>query len=162
MLNALPLTILWLLSCFVDGSHESSRTVFVEPPPYVSVLLSDNSSSRDWVSLESYDGSDPMRATSGARCYPNPFRPTDGQLCKFVVFLAEGGSVSIEIFNLFGNPVYELKGIDGARGENNGRDDPDFTWDGRDNNDRPVAAGGYIARINIPGQTLYVKVAVQK
>lgn len=161
MINALPLTVLWLVCSFGDVDRESTWAISGEPSPLVCAMLIENSVKVEGVPYLNIDDGDLIQATSSARCYPNPFSPTNGQTLKFVVFLDVAGSVTIEVFDLFGNPVWERKNINGVMGENNGSDDPDLTWDGRDHG-RPVAAGGYIARITAPDHTFYVKVAVRK
>ena len=74
--------------------------------------------------------------------YPNPFR-AGAEPTKFVIFLNEGGTVEIRIFDAAGQRVVELPTISPSSG---GRFE--VVWDGRTSQGDYVSPGLYVARIN--------------
>jgi len=162
MIRALPLTLILLSLCLSGTDAYHHATAAVTALESTGSILRGAIGAQEAATDMSSGDARHIRTSTGARCYPNPFRPCSGQILKFVVFLDQDGQVTIEAFNLLGNAVWTRRGITGARGENNGDDDPAFTWDGTDDKGRTVAAGGYIVRITTPDHTHFVKVAVQK
>ena len=70
--------------------------------------------------------------------YPNPFNP-DIEVTNLVFTLAKNEKVTILIYDLFGNLVYE-NSVAGVAGLNDGV----LQWDGRNMHNTAVADGGYI------------------
>jgi len=69
---------------------------------------------------------------------PNPFR----QIATITFSLAERGTVDLEVYSVDGRRVKSLLHADREPGEYQA------VWDGRDEGDRPVAAGVYYARLS--------------
>lgn len=94
--------------------------------------------------------------------YPNPFHPPD-QPTTFAWKLADDATVTLRIFTLSGDLVLKRTYASGDPGGRSGLNED--TWDGRNNENRVVASGGYIALVEAQGvgETLHVmrrKVAV--
>ena len=77
--------------------------------------------------------------------YPNPFNP-DNEPTNLVFTLAKNEKVTILIYDLFGNLVFEKEAA-GAEGLNDGANDAALQWDGRNMQGVAVAGGGYICVI---------------
>ena len=69
--------------------------------------------------------------------YPNPFNPTT----KIEYQIASSGLVEIQVFNINGELVRNLTNANQSVGKYT------VNWDGRNNNNMPVASGIYIYRI---------------
>ena len=76
--------------------------------------------------------------------YPNPFNPAT--TIPFAV-PAEAGDVDLTIYNVLGQPVRQVWNGPLAAGEHR------LTWDGRDGQGQPVAAGVYVVRLHQGDQT---------
>ena len=76
--------------------------------------------------------------------YPNPFNP--GTTIPLVV-PAEAGDVDLTIYNTLGQSVRQMWNGPLAAGEHR------LTWDGRDAQGQPVAAGVYVVRLHQGDQT---------
>ena len=76
--------------------------------------------------------------------YPNPFNPAT----TIPVSVAAGaGDVDLTIYNVLGQPVRYVWAGPLAAGEHR------LTWDGRDGQGQPVAAGVYVVRLHQGNQT---------
>ncbi len=75
--------------------------------------------------------------------YPNPFNPAT----TIPVSVAGAGDVDVTIYNVLGQPVREVWNGPLAAGEHR------LTWDGRDAQGQPVAAGVYLYRLHQGDQT---------
>ena len=76
--------------------------------------------------------------------YPNPFNPAT----TIPVSVAAGaGDVDLTIYNVLGQPVRHVWNGPLAAGEHR------LTWDGRDAQGQPVAAGVYLVRLHQGNQT---------
>jgi len=78
-------------------------------------------------------------ATSLNQNYPNPFNATT----MIMYNLAERGDVSLAIYDLLGQKVYELKQSDVEVGSHS------LIWEGTDTGGRPVATGVYFYRLKV-------------
>lgn len=80
--------------------------------------------------------------------YPNPFSLTKNTATTITYRLTEAGSVMLKVYNLLGKEVRTL--VDETRpfGKSS------VSWDGRDNNGRPVPAGIYVYKLSTKSQTL--------
>ena len=76
--------------------------------------------------------------------YPNPFNPAT---TIPVTVSAEAGDVDLTIYNVLGQPVRQVWTGPLAAGEHR------LTWDGRDAQGQPVAAGVYVYRLQVGEQT---------
>ncbi|MDE2810314.1 MAG: T9SS type A sorting domain-containing protein, partial [Gemmatimonadota bacterium] len=76
--------------------------------------------------------------------YPNPFNPTT---TIPLVVPAGARNVDLTIYNVLGQPLRRVWTGPLAAGEHR------LTWDGRDAQGRPVAAGVYVHRLQVDGQT---------
>ena len=85
----------------------------------------------------------PLSFALGAN-YPNPFNP--GTTIPFAV-PAEAGDVDLTIYNVLGQAVRQVWNGPLAAGEHR------LTWDGRDAQGQPVAAGVYVVRLHQGDQT---------
>ena len=85
----------------------------------------------------------PLSFALGAN-YPNPFNP--GTTIPLAV-PAEAGDVDLAIYNVLGQPVRQVWAGPLAAGEHR------LTWDGRDAQGQPVAAGVYVYRLQVGDQT---------
>jgi flagellar hook assembly protein FlgD len=81
---------------------------------------------------------------------PNPFRATT--TLHFAV--AGGGAVRIRVYDVSGRAVRHLLAARVDDGEHR------VTWDGRDDEGRPVRAGIYFLRLEAPGIERIVKTAL--
>lgn len=105
------------------------------------------------ISADADDGDMPLPATFDlAQNFPNPFNPAT--TIRFS--LARSGEVSLEIYNILGQPVAEP--VDGTlpAGEH------DVIWDGRDRDGEPVASGIYIYRLRADNETMTKTMALVK
>ncbi|GAB3643336.1 T9SS type A sorting domain-containing protein [Spirosoma arcticum] len=85
------------------------------------------------------------------RAYPNPFREQTEIKYPF----AEGGPVSVDIFNTAGVPVATFTRNNAASGQNG------VQWNGTDQSGRPVPTGLYLVKVNNGRQTFTTKVLKQ-
>ena len=76
--------------------------------------------------------------------YPNPFNPAT---TIPVSLAAEAGDVDLTIYNVLGQPMRQVWAGSLAAGEHQ------LTWDGRDAQGQPVAAGVYVYRLQVGNQT---------
>ena len=76
--------------------------------------------------------------------YPNPFNPAT---TIPVSLAAEAGDVDLTIYNVLGQPMRQVWAGSLAAGEHQ------LTWDGRDAQGQPVAAGVYLYRLQVGDQT---------
>ena len=76
--------------------------------------------------------------------YPNPFNPAT---TIPVTVSAEAGDVDLTIYNVLGQPMRQVWAGSLAAGEHQ------LTWDGRDAQGQPVAAGVYVYRLQVGDQT---------
>ncbi len=76
--------------------------------------------------------------------YPNPFNPAT---TIPVSLAAEAGDVDLTIYNVLGQPMRQVWAGSLAAGEHQ------LTWDGRDAQGQPVAAGVYVYRLQVGDQT---------
>jgi len=89
--------------------------------------------------------------------YPNPFSPPD-EYTNIVFRLPEADNVTITIFDLFGDKVYELGGIAASKGLNDGQTNSQLRWNGRNGKGELVASGGYLCEIKRDDETLNDKI----
>ncbi len=82
-------------------------------------------------------------AVSVLSAYPNPFYYSS--FCRFAYYINEPSKVTIKIFDLMGN---NIRTIIQDESKNPGSHNED-TWDGNNNNGKPVNAGTYIVKIEI-------------
>ncbi len=95
--------------------------------------------------------------------YPNPFGSATRPETKFVYFLDQNTSVSVQIYTLTGELVWKVTysetSLQGQQGLHNG----DVTWDARNGNGKRVLNGVYVARISTgDGKEAITKVVVVK
>jgi flagellar hook assembly protein FlgD len=93
--------------------------------------------------------------------YPNPFRA--GQDVSFLEYHLVGDSgVSLKIYNLMGQLIFEREYLQGQEGGQSGLNR--ITWDGRNGSGEVVGNGGYIAVLELKneGRTMKRKIAVSK
>ena len=76
--------------------------------------------------------------------YPNPFNPTT---TIPLAVPAGAKNVDLTIYNILGQPMRQVWTGPLPAGEHK------LTWDGRDAQDRPVAAGVYVYRLQVDEQT---------
>ena len=76
--------------------------------------------------------------------YPNPFNPTT---TIPLAVPAGARNVDLTIYNMLGQPMRQVWTGPLPAGEH------ELTWDGRDAQDRPVAAGVYVYRLQVDEQT---------
>jgi FlgD Ig-like domain len=82
------------------------------------------------------------------QAYPNPFKEQTDIKYPF----AEGGPVTVRIFNMAGVPVAAFTPNHAASGQNG------VQWNGTDQNGTPVPAGLYLVKVNCGNQTFTTKV----
>lgn len=82
------------------------------------------------------------------RAYPNPFL----EQVEINYPFAEGGAISVQIFNLTGVPVATLTPNNATSAQNG------VQWNGTDHNGMPVPAGLYLVKVNNGKQTFTTKV----
>lgn len=75
--------------------------------------------------------------------YPNPFNP-DNERTNLVFILSADATVTVLVYDLFGNLVYE-NSVAATAGLNDGV----VTWDGHNMQNEPVASGGYICLLKV-------------
>ena len=99
---------------------------------------------------------------SGAFCYPNPFRPADGQVLCFSVRSEAAGKAKVEIWDTFGNLVRRWTTGMLHQGRNDGCDGAEgLLWDGQNGKGEPVGSGAYLGRILTPdGREHRIKIGV--
>lgn len=84
--------------------------------------------------------------------YPNPFNPTT----TISYSIPSDGNVKLAIFNIKGQKVKTLVTGTQPAGSYN------VTWDGKDENDRPVSSGMYFYKLNSSGKTAVKKMLLLK
>jgi len=84
--------------------------------------------------------------------YPNPFNPST--TLRFSI--PSDGKVQISIYNIKGQKVRDLLKQDMQAGMHT------ITWEGKDNNNRPVGSGIYFYRLEHGGKTTVRKMALVK
>ncbi|MCK4806050.1 MAG: hypothetical protein KAT09_00315 [Candidatus Aegiribacteria sp.] len=85
-----------------------------------------------------------------ATAYPNPFVPGAGEVLGIAGL--PNRTLDFHLFDLRGELVYE------SLSQNRDM----FSWDGYDNNGRPVASGTYIVRISQDGESRLFKLAIAR
>ena len=101
-------------------------------------------------------------------CYPNPFSPYTGEGKLNIQYqLTKDAGIKITIYNLIGDVVYTKtyeKGISDI--SKAGQGSYEIEWDGKNNDGRYVADGGYILQIKADdGSNIvvkYIKIKVRK
>ncbi len=89
--------------------------------------------------------------------FPNPFNPNIEPTIVRIKGLATGGSVELNIYDNYGNLVWNTSAT--APG---GSKIVDIRWDGKNGKGDPVAAGVYIAVVEVEGKVIKRKLAVWK
>ncbi|PKL92029.1 MAG: hypothetical protein CVV21_04590 [Candidatus Goldiibacteriota bacterium HGW-Goldbacteria-1] len=79
----------------------------------------------------------PVLMLMGKGTFPNPFRKE----AQIVYYLTAEADVTVKIYTVSGEVVFESEPVKGLHGINS------FLWDGRNKNRNPVASGLYIYRI---------------
>ena len=95
------------------------------------------------TAVESEMAAPPSTFALGAN-YPNPFNPATTIPLSVV---AGAGDVDLTIYNVLGQPVRQVWNGPLAAGEHR------LAWDGRDGQEQSVAAGVYLYRLQVGGQT---------
>ena len=85
----------------------------------------------------------PTTFTLGAN-YPNPFNPAT---TIPLAVPAGAKNVDLTIYNILGQPIHQVWTGPLSAGEHR------LTWDGRDAQGRPIAAGVYVYRLQVDDQT---------
>ncbi len=102
-------------------------------------------------------GTQSTAGISNVSSYPNPFNSNSG-VATIVYTLDAPGSVSIQIYSVFGSLVksfsYSGGGTGGEAGVNT------VTWDGTDSGGRKVSKGIYIAVLKANGMSVQYKIGV--
>ncbi len=83
---------------------------------------------------------------------PNPFNPTT----RLSFTLVEAGHAKLVVYDLAGRLVRTMVDAELPAGPQA------LTWDGRDDTGMPVASGAYLARLNVEGRALTVRLALLK
>ncbi len=94
--------------------------------------------------------------------YPNPFGSPDRTSTFIEYTLKQPSNVTITIYNLLGETVWQKEFM---AGENGGKTELNtIEWDGKNNNGKTVGNGGYICRVWIENEkrALYRKIAIVK
>ncbi|UCG51743.1 MAG: Ig-like domain-containing protein [Candidatus Latescibacterota bacterium] len=91
--------------------------------------------------------------------YPNPFR-AGHERTRIAYVMPSDGEVSVKIFALTGDLVYERKYSRGEPEASAGAQE--VTWDGRNMNGHVVRNGIYICELNAGGKSTRIKIAVAK
>ena len=91
--------------------------------------------------------------------YPNPFQ-AGSQSTSITYFLTGDGAVSIRIFDLLGNLVYELEIAAGQEGATDGPQEVE--WDGRNMKGEVVRNGVYVCVLSAGSNSAKFKIAVAK
>jgi len=81
--------------------------------------------------------------------YPNPFNPNDGPTA-ITYLLNQAADVKIELFDVFGHPVYEENFNSGTEGAKLGPNV--WEWIGENGIGNRVAKGVYFCRITVKGE----------
>ncbi len=100
----------------------------------------------------------------GFHNFPNPFTPFDEngnqQYTNFKYVLEQDSDVTLQIFTLFGELVYEVKfSASDPQGRGDGRPKT-IRWDGKNGLGKVVLSGVYLAVLRTNTQTVSTKVAV--
>lgn len=105
------------------------------------------------IIADANDGDTPMPTRFGLeQNFPNPFNPTT--TIRFS--LPRSGQVSLEIYNILGQPVAQPVEETLPAGEH------DVVWDGRDHGGEPVASGIYVYRLRAGDETMTRTMALVK
>ena len=84
--------------------------------------------------------------------YPNPFNPTT----RIEYQIPTPGHIEIQLYNITGELVKTLINTEHAAGKYS------VTWNGKDNDNRPVASGMYIYRVLFGNSVLSRKMLLLK
>jgi hypothetical protein len=84
--------------------------------------------------------------------YPNPFNPTT----QIEYQIANAGHVEIQVFNITGKLIKTLTSSELSAGKYT------VNWNGKDNDNRPVASGIYIYRVMFGNSVLSKKMLLLK
>lgn len=84
--------------------------------------------------------------------FPNPFG-TDYPTTTIAYVLPGDATVSLRIYDLFGNPVKTWQFSEGQNGGRGGAQGNTVVWDGKNDKGYPVGAGAYICRLIATRQT---------
>ncbi len=82
--------------------------------------------------------------------YPNPFNPTT--TISFNISLKDAKNAKIEIYNIKGQKVKTFSNLQINKSPNQ-----QVVWNGKDNNDRNVATGIYLYKLDLDGKTIALK-----
>ncbi len=121
-------------------------------------LASTENSGFDWIVYRAFV-STRERTDPKVYAYPNPFSPQHSDRpCRFQFDITQAGEVTVEIYNFAMEKVTTVSGVQNAPAENSF--DRTLTWDGNDNNGRPVDNGVYFFKANVEGKTTWGKIVV--
>ncbi|MDH3890743.1 MAG: hypothetical protein OEV49_06630 [candidate division Zixibacteria bacterium] len=129
-----------IYGCFIrahfdqNGKTACSDTLFLTGEATTHCRVIANNARK---SLGAYDAAGAQSVTR-AHNYPNPFNPKEEDT-RIVFESGGGGSVTILIYDLFGNLVYEENDVD----------TDDLRWEGRNGRGELVGSGGYICLLKV-------------
>jgi hypothetical protein len=107
--------------------------------------------------VTSASGSAPSaRSLVMSQNYPNPFSVSKNANTTISWFMPSAGNVSLKVYNLLGKEVRTLVSETRSIGRST------VSWDGRDNNNRRVAPGVYIYKLNTNAQSLTRRLLVTR
>jgi hypothetical protein len=107
--------------------------------------------------LTSTNGAAPsVNSLALSQNYPNPFSVSKNASTTISWYMPNAGGVSLKVYNLLGKEVRTLVRESRAMGR------ATVSWDGRDNNNRPVAPGVYIYKLNTNTQSLTRRLLVTR
>ena len=88
--------------------------------------------------------------------YPNPFSTSKSSGTTISLYMPRSGDATLKVYNLLGKEVRSLVHESRSMGRST------ITWDGRDNNNRPVAPGVYIYKLSTSTQSLTRRLLVTR
>ncbi|MCB2203272.1 T9SS type A sorting domain-containing protein [bacterium] len=94
------------------------------------------------------DNAPTVRGLNMSQNYPNPFSLGNSGVTNITWYQPSTSNVTLKVFNLLGKEVRTL--VNGSRTMGKST----VSWDGRDNNNRPVAPGVYIYKLSSNTQSL--------
>ena len=89
-----------------------------------------------------------VRSMSLSQNYPNPFVSSKHSATSISYFMPTTGEATLRVYNLLGKEVRTL--VSGVRPAGK----TVVSWDGRDDNNRPVPAGVYVYKLSTKAQTM--------
>ncbi|MCK4892538.1 MAG: hypothetical protein KAT07_01160 [Calditrichia bacterium] len=120
-------------------------------------LASSDDNGFSWVIFRSFV-STRERTEPAVYAYPNPFSPERGTQIRFQYDISTAGEVKIDIYNFAMEKVISLRENEAVPTQNTL--DRSASWDGRDNNGRPVDNGVYFFRADVEGRVTWGKIVV--